>query len=330
MSTPGPQNIANGRHTQLEVSGQRALTVSQQQSVTVWSLGERAEVVSQHHLKGDILDLSLSPRDEQVAVTFRKGAPKLYDWSFQQERVIEVGAEVGVDRIAYSPCGRFLALATRHKSVLLYAIETAEFITELEGGARTLSIEFSPQANWFCWALSSQEGASLGIARLENDDLKPARGVELAAIGSTPEEFVDKIPAVAFNSSGTHLAAFQTSGIYHDRKPAGWRGDVVLMELESRRIMGGLNLQPLWQLSVDARVTRDSTADSGLEIAGPAQLTFCDGDQRLALGLSDRLIILDAMSGEPVSQTRTPALGVAANEDALWVAGNGLQSVPLA
>lgn len=332
MSAPSPETVLSSRHTLLKLhpNGQRAVTLTHSDCLVVWTLCDQtATVESVHPLGAPITDLSVSGDGDTIAVAFRGGLPRLYDWSFSEGRKVKLAADLEISRVAFSPCDRFLALATDHQSVLLYEPKNSNFSTELEGGERTLCIGFSKDGKWFTWAMSSQSGASVAVARVEDDDLKPARGMELAALDTSPEEFVDTVPAVAFSSDGSKVAVFQTSGIYHDRKPPGWRGDVILTELQSRRIMGGLNLQPDWQLSVDARVTQDPTADSGAEISAPAQLVFCADDEQLALGLSDRLILLAAKTGEPTSQFATPALGLAPGRSGLWVAGIGLSHHPL-
>ncbi len=333
MSPTGNTQRPSGRQTLLRPvpTGDLAFTISNEETVIRWSLQQgQAAVASVHPLgRGPIADLAVGPEGQRIAVAFKTGPPQLYDLNLADGQQIKLTTNATVTRLAFSPCARMLALATSEKSVLLYELETGQCPVELEAGEKTLAIKYSPDGKWFCWAHSGNEGAAVAIARVESDDLKPARGLELASKETPREEFVDTVPAVAFSHDCKRLALFQTSMVYQERKPPGWRGDVVYTGLESRRIMGGLSLQPDWQLSVDARLTEDPKGDSGLELNVPAQLSFCAQDRFLALGLSDRLIILDPLSGEPVRQDRFPALSLAPSPDGVWIAGDGLRHLNL-
>lgn len=322
-----PRQLGRQTLLRLGTNSELAFTVSGGDTVIRWSLRQgEAHLHSIHPLgRGPIADFALSPEGKRIAVAFKTGPPQLYSVNLKKPKQVKLPTDVTTCRLAFSPCGRMLALATCHKSVLLYELETGQCPIELESGEQTLAIEFSEDGKWFCWGQSGQQGAAVAIARVEEDDLKPARGLELASSSTPPDEFVDTVSAVAFSSDSKRLAMFQTSMVYQDRKPAGWRGDVLYTSVESRRIMGGLNLQPDWQLSVDARLTGDPKGDSGLELNVPAQLSFCANDRFLALGLSDRLIILDPDTGEPAQQFPLPALGLGSGSDGVWVAGDGIR-----
>jgi hypothetical protein len=85
------------------------------------------------------------------------------------------------------------------------------------------------------------------------------------------------------------LALFETSAIYHDARPRGWRGDVVLYEVAGWK--------QRWKVSVDAKATGDkrSLAKAGHEMGFLTEVRFLNGDT-LACGATNGLILFFQVS----------------------------------
>ena len=94
------------------------------------------------------------------------------------------------------------------------------------------------------------------------------------------KRFVDTLVHLDFSPDGGSLALFETSAIYHDARPRGWRGDVVLYETGTWK--------QRWKASVDAKATGDkrSLAKAGHEMGFLTEVRFLNGET-LACGATN-------------------------------------------
>ena len=164
----------------------------------------------------------------------------------------------GLGALDISPDGRWIAVADSSEQVHLLDRTTGQVVATLEAGERTYAVRFDPTSRLLATACSFQGGGHVRIDRLGGDGRwAPVRELVRSDTRTPGKRFVDTLAHVAFSPDGRSLALFETSAIYHDTRPRGWRGDVVLYEVESGRLR--------WAVSIDAKATGDrrSLAEQG-------------------------------------------------------------------
>jgi hypothetical protein len=157
--------------------------------------------------------------------------------------------------------------------------------------------------------------------------------LNLSDTRSAASRFVDTMVHLDFSPDGGSLALFATSAIYHDARPRGWRGDVVLYEAGAWK--------QRWKASVDAKTTGDrrSLAKAGHELGFFTEVRFLDGET-LACGATYGYVLLfHASDGRLARRLETDheapvvSLGIDARGSFVWAAlgagGGELRRVPV-
>ena len=173
--------------------------------------------------------------------------------------------------VAASPDGRWVAVADGPEELLLLDRVTGQVTDRVESGERTMAVRFSPDSRLLATACSFQGGGSVRLDAVGDDGrLTRLAQLERSDRDTPPGRFVDTLARLAFGPDGRHLALFETSAVGHRNRPAGWRGDVVLFEVEGPRW--------LWSASIDAGVTGDkrSIADAGHPMGFVTDVVFAD------------------------------------------------------
>src|SRR5260221_9748158 len=123
-------------------------------------------------------------------------------------------------------------------------------MAECEGSEWTSTLLFNPTSTILASACSFQGGGHVRLDRIGKEgQLILVYEHNRSNIATLPHAFVDRLIHLAFSPDGHLLALFESSRIYHNRRPSGWRGNIVLYSVET----GVLR----WQTSVDAQVTGD-------------------------------------------------------------------------
>jgi len=220
--------------------------------------------------------------------------------------------------------GKWLAVAEGYNGVYLVERDTgavaASFALEYHAGC----VRFDPSGRWLATAWSEQGGCGIRIDRVHNGTLELA--AELDPGGDTPDRFLDTASHIAFSPDGALLALFATSAIYHEARPKGWRGDVVVYDVAT--------WSELWVASVDACVTHDgrSLKNVGAAMGCFTEVLFAD-TQTLMCGAVGCVLVLDATTGQLLRRVEVPedaaVVSLALDSDStVWVAIPGSE-VPI-
>jgi dipeptidyl aminopeptidase/acylaminoacyl peptidase len=206
--------------------------------------------------------------------------------------VVDVMPELaGATALDFSPNGRWLAAATPDERVLVADASTGQIIAEADAGERTNCVVFSPDGTLLATACSFQGGAYVRLDRVDdNGRLEHHADIDRAAYDTASEHFVDTISGLAFTTAG-RLAIWETSAIHHDRRPVGWRGNLVVVDVSDGRMV--------WERSIDADVTGKETS---LEVAGSPMGYFTTpvsiaDHNAIAVGLDGAVVVLNAEEG---------------------------------
>jgi hypothetical protein len=97
-------------------------------------------------------------------------------------------------------------------------------------------------------------------------------------------QFVDTITDIAFSEDGRLLAFVETASVDQEAKPIGWRGNLVVYNID--------NWQVIASVSLDANITGDpaNLATCGYPLGFPAKIAFTTPSAVL-VGLTSGLLI---------------------------------------
>jgi WD40 repeat protein len=89
--------------------------------------------------------------------------------------------------LAFSPDGRWLAVATCDEQVLLFDVASHRITSAIEAGEWTGSLAFAPDGSALASACSFQGGAEVRLDRVTSDgDLEPIHSISRADCYTTP------------------------------------------------------------------------------------------------------------------------------------------------
>lgn len=283
----------HGQHElRVDSDGRAAFSVTRHATLVRWRLDEPPRpdaVVATEHI--GIRDLAVHPRRPLVAVA-PEGAPLELRHRDDLTGADVLTSLVAVTALAFSPDGRRLAAATRDERVVLLDLGTREVTAEVEGGERTCCLAFSPNGSLLASACSFQGGAHVRLDRVTADGrLEPSNSVDRADCDTPSQRFVDTIPAIVFTPDGRGLVIWETSAIYHQQRPAGWRGDVVMADTA----IG----QAIWERSIDAETTglRTPLAVAGSPMGYFTTPCLAMGGAAIAVGVDGAVVLLTAADG---------------------------------
>ena len=134
--------------------------------------------------------------------------------------------------------GRWTAWGRGHEEIGVYD-HRSQTLRSVEGGERHHDLEIDPTGRWVAVPASFQGGAQLSIYGLppKEDEDRPRFEISRADHRSRRRDFVDTLASVAFSPQGDRIACFETSAIYHDRKPKGWLGNIFIYDLVAERMV---------------------------------------------------------------------------------------------
>ncbi len=305
-----------------------AVSLGRHGTVTRWTLesGEPRVAVHLETEHAGLRDLAVAP-DGKFIVLAADQTLEVRRWDdLALARAIPNPTEGdydGPEALALSPDGRWLAVAGGGEQIHLLDIETGEQTARVDGGERTGPLRFSPDSQWLASACSFQGGAHVRVDRVEADGvLTPLHEISRSDYQTANAEFVDTLVDVAFSADSQHIALLETSAIYHERHPAGWRGNLSLFGAGDGTLK--------WSVSVDARVTGDqrSLRDAGFGMGFFTEIAFLD-DTRIVCGTARGwLLIYDAENGQVTRhvdvgrQASIRSVSLDSNDRILWVVLN--------
>ncbi|HVB25374.1 MAG TPA: hypothetical protein VNG51_25780 [Ktedonobacteraceae bacterium] len=227
----------------------------------------------------------VAPSDEQVE--FRRWN----DLSLLPDVKCPISEEA--TSLAFSPDGHWLALADRQETIYVIDRKNESVTAEIEGGERTSALLFSPDSNLLASACSFQGGGHIRIARIDREGRGiPVYELDRSNVSTPPSTFVDSLVDLAFSPDGQCLALFESSAIYHEQRPSGWRGNIVLYSVGTGIVQ--------WQASIDAQVTGDtrSLEQVGNPMGFFTELLFIN-ETEIACGASRGLVLVyDVITGK--------------------------------
>lgn len=196
--------------------------------------------------------------------------------------------------VMFSDDGRWLAMADRHETISLIDLTTGSVTAEVEGGEQTFALRFNPASTILASACSFQGGGYIRVDRIGTEgQLLPLYELSRSDYSTQPGAFIDSLNHLAFSPDGQWLALFESSAIYHDQRPPGWRGNIVLYAVET----GALQ----WQASIDEQVTGDrrSLREIGSPMGFFTELLFVNQTE-IVCGASHGLVLFyDVAIGKP-------------------------------
>jgi WD40 repeat protein len=194
--------------------------------------------------------------------------------------------------IDFSQDGRWIAIATNNEQIHLLDFESKQIKATIEGGERTLRIRFDPHSKYLAAACSFQGGGHIGIYQIDvNGKALLTNELDRSNVHTPDKEFVDTLVDLTFSLDGQYLALFETSGIYHEKRPRGWRGDLVLYQFNTGQIV--------WQVHIDKTLTGDkrSLEKAGYPMGFFTQLLFIDNDAIACGSTNGRILFFDVRNG---------------------------------
>lgn len=314
-----------------------AIAVAEQATLFRWKLGEPPEVVAglqSHHAW--FPDLAAAPQSDLFAVTTLGQTIELRRWDdlrVEQEVSCPTAGPHGLAALDLSPDGRWIAVADSAEELHLIERATGRVVATQEAGERTYCVRFDPTSRLLAVACSFQGGGHVRIDRIDDGGLTAVAQLGRSDHRTPGKRFVDTLAHLAFSPGSGFLALFETSAIYHDARPRGWRGDVALYET------GTWSLR--WTASVDAKATGDARPlpQAGHEMGFLTEIVFVD-DETLACGSTKGCVLFYRVSDGKLQgrvqihpEAPVTSLAVDATRRTLWAAlgagGGTLVHVPL-
>jgi len=273
-----------------------AVTIAEGAVLTRWSLDDTprrlASIQADHAW---FSDLAVAHDDDVFAVTTPENVIELRRWddlTLVAEIVCPTQGEGGLAAIDVSPDGRWIAVADACERVHLIDRASGSPVTTTNAGERTYCVRFSASSDLLAAACSYQGGGMVRIDKISEGELIPVIELNRSDTRTSGKRFVDTLVHMDFSPNGGSLALFETSAIYHDARPRGWRGDVVLYE-------AGTWTQR-WKASVDAKATGDkrSLAKAGHEMGFLTEVRFLNGETLACGATQGHVLFFSASDGK--------------------------------
>ena len=232
---------------------QEAITLVDHATLARWELDYPPHLLTSTQTAHTRLNaIAVSPDGEMIAVAPAKEPIEFRRWDDLSLR-LDVANPISNEAtsLAFSPDGRWFALADRHEAISLIDRTKGYVTAEVEGGEWTSTLLFDPTSSILASACSFQGGGYVRLDRIDTEGhVLLAYELDRSNASTLPAAFVDSLIHLAFSPDGHGLALFESSAIYHEKRPAGWRGNIVLYAVETGILQ--------WQASIDAQVTGDT------------------------------------------------------------------------
>ncbi len=279
-----------------------AVTIGEGAVLTRWSLdGTPQRLASIQVDHAWFSDLAVSHDGEVFAVTTPEKAIELRRWddlALVAEIVCPTEGQSGLAALDLSPDGRWIAVADAFERVHLIDRASGTVVATTDAGERTYCVRFDPSSGLIATACSFQGGGMVKIDRIGDGELIPVIELNRSDTGTAGKHFVDTLVHLDFSADGGSLALFETSAIYHDARPVGWRGDVVLYETGAWK--------QRWKASVDAEATGDerSLAKAGHGMGFLTEVRFLNAETLACGATNGHILFFHASDGKLVRRVQ--------------------------
>lgn len=258
-----------------------AVVVSHNAVLSRWALGATSQFINAlqtHHPW--ISDLAVLPNGNEFIASSPEGL-EIRNWEDlgvsdslkQWEPLDRPGA------VAVSNDGRWLAVAEFPERVVLIDRSTGKATARVKADEQATSIQFSPDSRLLATACSSQGGGHIRLDAVgSNGQLTPVTELDRHFRPPPAKRFVDVLVQIRFSPDSRSLALFETGSLCDELFPLGWRGNLVVYDVDSS--------EERWVKSIDSRFTWDRRT---LRRAGHSWglftgVTFADEGKAVACG----------------------------------------------
>ncbi|MCU0463371.1 MAG: ankyrin repeat domain-containing protein [Anaerolineae bacterium] len=225
-----------------------------------------------------------------------------------------------VQSAAFSPDGKWLALTMSDlETVNVVNLATWEILGKVDAGEWTAAVRFSPSSQLLATACSFQGGGHVGIHKITNNKIEDIYTFDRSNYTTPGNRFVDSLIDIAFSPDSWQLVLFETSRIYHELYPNGWRGNLAMYDLTTGK--------ERWHNLIDSTVTGDTytLVQAGYESGFFTQVIFIDKDTIACGSTAGNILLYDRPSGKLLERvevgSKAAVIGLAADVSgtALWV-----------
>ncbi|HEX5243065.1 MAG TPA: ankyrin repeat domain-containing protein [Tepidisphaeraceae bacterium] len=257
-----------------------AVVVAHNAVLSRWALGERAEFITSLETRHSwISDLAALPNGKFISSAVE--GLEIRNW--EDLRVCDsLSHWEPLDRpraLAVSNDGRWLAVAEFPERVVLIDRSTGKATARVKADEQATSVQFSPDSRLLATACSSQGGGHIRLDAVGSDgQLTPVTELERHFRPPPAKRFVDVLVRVRFSPDSRSLALFETGSLADELFPLGWRGNLVVYDVDSG--------EERWVNSIDSSFTKDRRT---LRSAGHAwglftEVTFAGEGKVVACG----------------------------------------------
>lgn len=231
--------------------------------------GDRLVRVAERQLRlGMIWDMRPIDAGAQVAVASDGTSITLIDPQ-SLDVTATMATNVGRDHLQavdFSPDGKWLAVAAMQRVHLLERA-SGRVVGGADAGEWTTRVAFDGGSQMIGSACCFQAGAMVRIDAVRDSGLTPLHEIWRADAQSSGPLSVDGISSLEWSTDGRLLALFECDGVRLAMKPAGWCGNVVLIDAESGRV--------LWMRPVVAEGDGEARAWPGIVVFLPGGRLAC-------------------------------------------------------
>jgi ankyrin repeat protein len=242
-------------------------------------------------------NLAISPDGETIVLAPAEEPVELRRWSdFSLLPSDGVPISNEATALAFSPNGRWFALADRQEAIYVIDRATGKVTAQVEGGEWTPEIFFDPTSTLLASRCVIQDSQYVRLDKLSDD----GQLIALHDIRLPIERRGDEMSGLGFSPDGKWLALFASSSSSQFLQPSGWRGDIVLYNVETGTVR--------WQVSIDAQVTGDkrSLKEAGYPGGFFTRLLFVSNTEIACRATEGTIIFYDVVTGKPTRRIALP------------------------
>jgi hypothetical protein len=277
----------------LSSDGTRVVTTHWPDTFSIWRLAPTIERLAVARTEGvRILSLAALPESGEFLASILNGGVERR--SFDNPGIVlrTYEFEHASGAVAVNPAGTLAAVRAEYENVHIFDLDTGSITATIEGGEYTESIAWSPDGTRLAVAASYQGGTRVGIVTVDvHGKVTSERDVRRYDWNLPEGPFIDQVCGLSFAADSASIIYWETLRADHTSASQGFRGNVTRCTTSGELI---------WHTVIDKRMTanRHSLIDIGHSMGFHTQLAFSTGCDRIAVGLDDQIVELEATSGK--------------------------------